>query len=651
MNKKISKLIFVLFSIYSTVGICQEYDAYQWQQSRKLYELSEEEEKTGLLYMKIAEHYEYVYQPSDEGLICFLTIHHIIRANNDEALSKSNRVYIPMNKTLELMDLKARVITSENKIINFDKDNIKALESEDASFRIFAVEGAEVGGEIEYYYTIKVNASSFITRVFQFPHPVKSYDFSLKCPENLEYDFKVYNHDGEVVQVDTSDQYNQYGLIAENIPPLYSEDFGAYENSKARIEFKLAYNSKRGKSRLFTWGEAGQRVEGIVYPINKDEQKAVDKLLKSMDLTTDNLSNLNSIEHHIKSNFFLQKEAGDEGRLLDKILKNKYATSEGFTRLYAAILKTLEIKHEIVLTSDKNKRAFDPEFDSWNYLDEYLIYINELEQFLSPKDIAFRTGTTPIEYLGSYGLFVRLEPIQDFIFPVARIGYIPEQSYKDNFDNMSIHVSFSKDIDQNTVNVERSFSGYSAEYYKFAMTASEEEDKKKILDEIIKYLALDADIKEIEISSLNTDFNSWRDPFTIKSTFTSTSYIESAGDIILFKAGELIGPQSEMYQERVRVMDITNDFNRGYLRKIIVDLPDGYSVKNPDDLVIKEQVNDEEKLIYNFTSSYEINGNQLEIEIDEYYDQLYFPKEKIEAFRKVINAAADWNKVVLVLSN
>lgn len=126
-------------------------------------------------------------------------------------------------------------------------------------------------------------------------------------------------------------------------------------------------------------------------------------------------------------------------------------------------------------------------------------------------------------------------------------------------------------------------------------------------------------------------------------------YIESAGDIILFKAGELIGPQSEMYQERDRTMQIVNDFNRGYLRKIKVNIPDGYTIQNPEDLVIKEQVFNDDTLIYNFLSSYTIEGQFLEIEIDEFYDKLYFPVEKFEAFRKVINTAADWNKIVLVL--
>ena len=137
----------------------------------------------------------------------------------------------------------------------------------------------------------------------------------------------------------------------------------------------------------------------------------------------------------------------------------------------------------------------------------------------------------------------------------------------------------------------------------------------------------------------------------VKGSFTSNSYIELAGDAILFKAGELIGPQSELYQERERKLPVANSYNRGYARKIKVQIPKGFNIQNPDDLIMKEQVfDDNEKLIYNFVSNYVLNGQVLEITIEEYYDELNYPVEKFEAFRKVINSAADFNKIVLVLA-
>jgi hypothetical protein len=50
-----------------------------------------------------------------------------------------------------------------------------------------------------------------------------------------------------------------------------------------------------------------------------------------------------------------------------------------------------------------------------------------------------------------------------------------------------------------------------------------------------------------------------------------------------------------------------------------------------------------------FVSSYVIKGNVLDIKIDENYCKTQLPKSVYPAFQKVINAAADWNKVVLVI--
>ena len=653
MYKLIRNTVFTLFAalVFYNQVYAQEFEPYQWKEHRSLTALNEVEKEYGLYYLKIFVKYQYVYDPADNAYVCYVTNHYIIRTNNNEALSKSNRVYIPMKNAVDLIEVKARAITRDNDVINFDKVNLKELESDEAGYRILAIEGAEVGGEIEYYYTRKLNASNFITRTFQFDFPVKSYDFSLKCPENIEYEFKVYNWEGVITQTDTTEDFNQYEFNTTNIPAMYSEDFAAVEEGKSRLEFKLTYNTKRDNSRLFTWGDAGKRIYDNIYTLSKEEQKAVKKLIKDIEIEGVPIVDLKKAEHYIKTNYFIEEQSGDVGEQIDQILKNKYATSRGFTRIYAAILNELNIDHEIVLTSNRFEKAFDPDFDSWNYLGEYFIYINETKQFLSPKNTPFRLGTIPYGYYGTDGLFVRMEPVQNFEYPVAHISYIPESPYQDNFDNMDIKVSFSDDMEQNTINLIRSFKGYGADYYKAGLIGLKAEEKKEMLDDIIKYLALDAEIEQIDVVEGNTEYNNWDKPMVVKGSFTSNSYIELAGDVILFKAGELIGPQSELYQEKERKLPVVNSYNRGYSRKINVQIPKGYNIQNPDDLIMKEQVfDDNEKLIYNFVSNYVLNGQTLEIAIEEYYDELNYPVEKFEAFRKVINSAADFNKIVLVLA-
>jgi hypothetical protein len=49
-----------------------------------------------------------------------------------------------------------------------------------------------------------------------------------------------------------------------------------------------------------------------------------------------------------------------------------------------------------------------------------------------------------------------------------------------------------------------------------------------------------------------------------------------------------------------------------------------------------------------FTSTYKIAGNVVKISVVEYYKRVIYPLSIFENFRKVINAAADFNKITLV---
>jgi hypothetical protein len=50
-----------------------------------------------------------------------------------------------------------------------------------------------------------------------------------------------------------------------------------------------------------------------------------------------------------------------------------------------------------------------------------------------------------------------------------------------------------------------------------------------------------------------------------------------------------------------------------------------------------------------FTSSYSQAGNIVTVTINEVYHEIKYPLSQFEDFKKVINASADFNKIVLVL--
>jgi hypothetical protein len=128
----------------------------------------------------------------------------------------------------------------------------------------------------------------------------------------------------------------------------------------------------------------------------------------------------------------------------------------------------------------------------------------------------------------------------------------------------------------------------------------------------------------------------------------SDAFTEKAGKKYLFKVGELIGHQMELYQNKKRVLPVENKFERSYLRTINVTIPKGYKIANLDDVVISNTFIENGEKILAFNSSYEIEGNSVKIVANEFYRKNIIPVKDYENYRRVINSAADFNKVVLI---
>ena len=139
------------------------------------------------------------------------------------------------------------------------------------------------------------------------------------------------------------------------------------------------------------------------------------------------------------------------------------------------------------------------------------------------------------------------------------------------------------------------------------------------------------------------------EPLEFHVKFESEAFVEKAGNRYLFKIGELIGEQIQMYQENERKLPLEDEFTRTYYRDLEVVIPDGYTIANPEDINIDHSfVLDGEELLM-FKSTYTLEGNVLKIKADEFYKVNKIDKDFFESYRSVVNSAADFNKVTLVL--
>jgi len=229
---------------------------------------------------------------------------------------------------------------------------------------------------------------------------------------------------------------------------------------------------------------------------------------------------------------------------------------------------------------------------------------------------------------------------------LASIAEIPAADYTLSSDNLDVEVSFSDDLSSTNIRQKRLLGGYNAQFFTPYHDLMTEDQRRQMVEELARQAAPDARVK-----SWSTKAYTDRpvDAFSIDTDFESTSFVERAGSRVLFKAGELIGPQVEMYRDDQRVTAVENEFNRAYDRKIRINIPAGYTIKNAQDLKIDITYKDGDKTPFLFQSDYTVTDKGLEVTIKEYYKQISAPVDRYEDFRKVINAAADFNKVTLVL--
>lgn len=176
--------------------------------------------------------------------------------------------------------------------------------------------------------------------------------------------------------------------------------------------------------------------------------------------------------------------------------------------------------------------------------------------------------------------------------------------------------------------------------------------KDKLADfnkEIVKALSKSDDVDNIKVeNSAMTDFVKDK-PLIVEADIKSAELVERAGNKLLIKVGEVIGPQVEMYQAKPRQLPVILEYPHALDRQITLVLPDGYQVKNLNDIKfnVVSKTNGTETM--GFISTYTVNEKEVKINVHEFYKQLSYPVSEFEEFKKVINASADFNKVVLIL--
>ena len=590
----------------------------------------------------------------DKEVYMYTTSHRIIKVLDDKGIESFNKVSVPVYAGQELKEIKARTILPNGTILEIPKDKMKVTKNDEGDSELsFAMDGVEKNAEVELLLCYKKQATFFGRELFQFSIPVAHSTFELTAPARLKFEEKGYY--GYPAATDTVIDNTQH-LYAEtsNIPPTPPKEIYANEDVyRMMAAYKLSYlPEKSDKVRVFTWQDLAKRIYSNIYDVSDKENKAVEKFIETLDLKPNDKEEdkIKKIESAIKSGITLYKEINDENAWkLDNVISKKSATETGIIRLFAACFVKTGVKHELGTTTSRSNYIFDVDFENWNVLDNYVFYFPDQKKFLSPAAIYYRYPFTTTDVITNKGMFCKLINLGDISNAVSDIRTINPVSDTESNQNISAVISFTPDMDA-TAEVTYSFRGYCAMGIREGAVLLDKDKQKQLAQEIINIADKPENIIKYAITGEAFDNYYTGKPIEFTASVKTPQLVEKAGTKYLFRIGDVIGRQSELYQtqERKYPIDVTYPHHLG--RTIVVHIPDGYKILNADNIKIHTDYKDENgKATCAFYSDYKIEGNKLTVTIDEFYAQLHYPVSGYEPFRKVINASADFNKVTLLL--
>lgn len=665
------KLLFipVLFSCASAFAQIKDslpdfnYDF--WKDSTSLTELTEEEKKSAAVYLsditKTTYKFGSLQNPETQRWVDNMFIeenlyYKRIRLNNDKAVEAFNKVYISNGNWRKVVNLKARAITADGKIIEFDDSNKKEVENYEnyGPFTIFALEGIEVGSEIEYTYTTQEPASSqYYGITVQSQYPKRNYYFEIECPEYLEFKTKSYNGlKDAIADTATDDEVGRYAIQLDQVEAFKEEDYSAGDALKQRIEVKLFANNNTNKRNFYSWNEAATSKSNLIYSGRDDkqlkkEQKAIKKLVKSnkWHKITNPKDQVIAIEHYIKKNFNFNKTGL---YYIHECIDNQVYSEQNATRIYALIFDYLGIDVQVVMTTNRYKKAFDEDFETYNYLQEYLLYFPKFDEFMAPGNDYMRLGMIPYQYAYQKGLFLKRVKLGGVQSAYPDIKEIPGLDYKETYDNLTADIEFDEDFEKINAHLKHESKGFDAVWIRPAMAYVSEEKKLEILESKLK--AIDEDAVITNITTQNQEMKGYMldKPYIYEGDVEVTTLVEKAGNKHLFKMGLVIGAQVEMYQDTARQYPVMNSYNHSYKRVLNIKIPAGYKITNLEDLNMNVSSQKDGDTTMAFTSEYTLKVDVLTVTCNEYYNEINVPLDRYEEFRKVINAAADFNKITLI---
>jgi hypothetical protein len=576
---------------------------------------------------------------------------------SDQAIERKNTIYLPSGISSEVVKLDVRVIKPTGEIIEMNNQDIKeAVDREsERKYKYLAVRGLERGCVIEEVFLTKT-PSDFTGRILtvQSEYPIRNFSAEIIFPQYLVVDTRSYNG---LPNFEKDTTYKKDGLACRKIastsiaalkPEKYSNRVAAIQ----KIAYKLTGNNNSRNLNINSYDKISDVIfQKMNKPLSKAETKSLDKIFSnaSISYAKNEEDKIRKLEDYVKKVIYSSEDLPNYSVSIDKMLETKIADEASLTKLFVAAFNSLDIEYQILISCNHYDLIFENDFEGLNYLDKFFIYFPKYNKYLAPAHILYRYGFMPYQFRNQYGLFIKKMSLGNLTTGLGEVRFVEPDTYLENCDSLIINADFSKGLDAVKYKYRITNSGHEAAGLQSLMDYINDEKKKdEIRREIVKNFADEAEIEDLKVENEGAEYFA-KKPYVINASFTSEKYIDKAGGKYIFKVGELIGPQEQLYQEEARKLPIDMNYCKNYFRIITFKIPAGYKLSNSEKLNMDINHKDKDgEQIMAFRSWFDIKGEQVTVYAEEYYKKINLPVKDYEPFKAVINASADFNKIVLL---
>jgi hypothetical protein len=485
--------------------------------------------------------------------------------------------------------------------------------------------------------------------LIQNENPIINGSLELIYPRHLGFQYKSYNglQDATFLE-DAYPEMSSLSFIVSNLKGLPdTEKYANWQKHAQAFKYKLYENFASNNKNLNNYKEfAGNVYDNLHIALDKKVNKTVENFAKKIPSANNQLQQIQEIESYVKNNIQYNRYF-DTNENLSDIFKTKQANQFETIKLYLTLFSIFNIKTEMVFTSNRFNINFDPEFESIEHLRDVLLHFPDCKVYLDPVSFEYRTPLFDNNYGNNYGLFIREKEFGGVKMGIAVLDFI-EIPNEITHDYMNIVVDFTKNIENPSIETEIKFNGYAAMNFQPLKDFMPPEQYQDILKQVAENYTASGEIIKMETENDGLAFIA-KKPFIFRIQFNGENMTQKAGDNILFKIGETIGRQMEFYQEEARVLPVEIDYPHYYTRSIIVKIPKGYKIKSTSDFELNYSTVMENNQVASFQSTAIVRNNELVVSNSELYKIVNYPLEVYDSYKKVINAAADFNKIVIIL--